>query len=80
MSPGRRYYLRLGSDDLDQARRYRTRADAVAAYGYAARELAQYGQDLDASVHLAASRAELDEYPDLVLSLGPRGGVHVGRA
>jgi hypothetical protein len=75
-----RYYLRLGSDDLDQARPYRTRADAVAAYSYAARELAQYGQDLDASVHLAPSRAELAEYPDLVLSLGPRGGLRVGRA
>lgn len=75
-----RYFLRLGSDDLDQARRYRTRADAVAAFGAVARELARYGQGLDASVHLAASRAELDEYPDLVLSLGPRGGVRVGVA
>ena len=75
-----RYFLRMGSDDLDQARRYRTRADAVAAYGYAARELAEYGQDLNASVHLAPTRAELVEYPDLVLSLGPRGGVRVERA
>ena len=75
-----RYFLRMGSDDLDQARRYRTRADAVAAYGYAARELAEYGQDLDASIHLAPTRAELVEYPDLVLSLGPRGGVRVERA
>ena len=75
-----RYYLRLGSDDLDQARRYRTRADAVAASASAARELAPYGQDLGASVHQAASRAALDEYPDLVLSLGPRGGVRVERA
>ena len=75
-----RYFLRLGSDDLDQARRYRTRAAAVAAYGHAAREQAEYGQDLDASVHLAPTRAELVEYPDLVLSLGPRGGVRVERA
>ena len=75
-----RYFLRMGSDDLDQATRFRTRADAVAAYGYAARELAEYGQDLDASIHLAPTRAELVEYPDLVLSLGPRGGVRVERA
>jgi len=75
-----RYFLRMGSDDLDQARRYRTRADAVAAYGYAARELAQYGQALGGSIHLAPSRAELVEYPDLVLSLGPRGGIRVERA
>ena len=75
-----RYYLRLGADDLDQARRYRTRAAAVAAYGYAARELAEYGQAIDASVHIAPSRADLVEYPDLVLSLGPRGGIRVERA
>ena len=74
------YFLRLGSDDLDQARRYRTRADAVAAYGYDARDLAELGQELDASIHLAPSRAELSEYPDLVLSLGPRGGIRVERA
>ena len=79
MSPAR-YYLRMGDDDLDQARRYRTRADALSAFGYAARELARYGQDLSASVHLAASRDELAEYPDLVLSLGPRGGIRVERA
>lgn len=72
-----RYYLRLGSDGLDQARRYRTRADAVDAYGAVARELARYGQGLDASVHLAPTRAELVEYPDLVLSLGSRGNVRV---
>jgi hypothetical protein len=75
-----RYFLRLGSDDLEQARPYRTRAAAVAAYSYAARELARYGQELDASVHLAPSRSDLVEYPDLVLSLGPRGGVQVARA
>ena len=79
MSPGR-YYLRMGADELELARRYRTRADALAAFGHAARELAQYGQDLGASVHLAASRDALAEYPDLVLSLGPRGGIRVERA
>ena len=79
MSPAR-YYLRIGADELELARPYRTRAAALAAFGHAARELAQYGQDLGASVHLAASRAELAEYPDLVLSLGPRGGVRVERA
>jgi hypothetical protein len=74
------YFLRLGSDDLDQARPYRTRAAAIAAYGYDAHDLAEYGQALDGSIHLAPSRAELVEYPDLVLSLGPRGGIRVERA
>ena len=76
----RRYYLRMGGDYLDRARPYRTRAAALDAFGDAARELARYGQDLTASVHLAASRAELAEYPDLELRLGPRGGVQVERA
>jgi hypothetical protein len=79
MSPAR-YYLRIGDDDLGRARSYRTRADALAAFGHVARELARYGQDIGASVHLAASRAELAEYPDLVLSLGPRGGIQAERA
>ncbi len=72
-----RYFLRLGSDELELARPYRTRADALAAFLADARELARYGQDLAATVHLAPSRAELAEYPDLVLSLGPRGGLRV---
>ena len=75
-----RYFLRLGADALDQACPYRTRAAALAAYGYVARELAKYGQAIDASVHITPSRAALVEYPDLVLSLGPRGGVRVERA
>ena len=79
MSAGR-YYLRMGADDLDQARPYRTRAAALAAFAAAARELARYGQDLTATVHLATSRAELAEYPELWVQLGPRGGVQVERA
>ena len=75
-----RYFLRLGADDLDQARPYRTRAAALAAYAYTARELDRYSQDLIASVHVAPSRDQLAEYPDLWLSLGPRGGVRVERA
>lgn len=75
-----RYFLRLGDDSLDLARPYRTRAAALAAFAEVARELDRYGQSIAATVHLAAARDELAEYPDFVLNLGPRGGVQVQRA
>lgn len=75
-----KYFLRLGDDLLESARPYRTRAAAIAAYLDVARELARYGQGIDATVHLAPNRDATVEYPDLVLSLGPRGGVKVDRA
>lgn len=71
------YFLRIGTDDLERARPYRTRAAALGAFSDVARELDQYGQAIDATVHRAPSRAELAEYPDFVLSLGPRGGLRV---
>jgi hypothetical protein len=74
-----RYFLRLDDGALESARPYRTRAAALAAFGHTARELARYGQDIAATVHMAPSRAELAEYPDFCLSLGPRGGVQVDR-
>ncbi len=68
-------YLRIGDDYLEDAVRYRTKGDACAAFLEAARELDGYGQRLEASLHYADSRADLAEYPDAVLSLGPRGGL-----
>lgn len=44
-------------------------------FTYTARELARYGQSIEASIHIADNRDELDEYPDYVLSLGSRGGL-----
>ena len=69
------YYLRVGSDDLDAAERHRTKADALAAYAEVARELARYDQRIEATVHIAEQRRLVCDYPDFVLSLGPRGGV-----
>lgn len=74
------YFLRLGSDYLEDAAAYRRKSSAVAVFAESARELARYGQRLEASIHVADTRDELAEYPDFVLSLGPRGGVRVEAA
>ena len=76
-------YLRLGNDTLDEARRYRTQAAAIRAYRATAEELARYGQTIEATLHGAHGDGhawEIVEYPDYVLTLGPRGGVHLTRA
>ena len=73
------YYLRIGSDCLDQAERHSTLGDAKAEFLCSARELAMFGQPLEASVHIGKRKSELDEYPDYVLSLGPRGGLRCER-
>jgi hypothetical protein len=71
-------YLREGSDYLDQARFYPSIADACDAFLESARELDRYGQRHDASLHFVDSVSdEPTEYPDRVLSLGPKGGLKV---
>ena len=75
-----KYFLCIGEDTLESARPYRTKAAAMAAFADVARELSRYGQEIDATVHLAPNRDATVEYPDLLLSLGPRGGVRVERA
>lgn len=72
-------YLRIGSDYLEDAKRYRSKKAAIAAYHHVASELARYDQRIDASLHYARTKDELQEYPDFVLSLGLRGGVRVER-
>lgn len=73
-------YLRLGDDYLSAAKRFRSIAAARAHYLGIARSLVRHGQRIDATVHIAPSRDEVAEYPDLVLSIGPRGGLRVERA
>jgi hypothetical protein len=75
-----KFFLRVGADSLDRAIAYRSRAAAIAAFRAVAGELDRYGQSIEATVHIAPSRDLVDEYPDFVLSLGPRGGVRVDRA
>jgi len=69
------WYLRIGDDTLEEALRFAKKVDAVSEYRRVAKELAQYGQAIDASLHIAPSRAEVVEYPDFVLSLNESGRV-----
>ena len=68
-------YLRLGNDTLEQAKRYRTKKAAIAAYAATARELARYGQSIEATLHYARNAEELAEYPDYTLFLSARGAI-----
>lgn len=56
---------------------HRTKGDAVADFECVARYLDRFEQRITASIHIAHKRDEIVEYPDFVLSLGPRGGVRV---
>jgi hypothetical protein len=75
-----RYYLREGNDRLEEATRCDTKAEAINLYRRNMEELHEYGQEHDAAIHIAENREALQEYPDWVLSRGPRGGVRVERA
>lgn len=74
------YYLRMGPDYLDAAMVFKSKAAALDEFETTARNLARYGQRIEASLHIADSRGALQEYPDFVLSLGPRGGLRCERA
>jgi hypothetical protein len=79
-----RYYLRIGSDSIDEAIKCRSLHAATVCYAHVARELACYGQSIDATVHKVdlgprGGASAIEEDPDYVLSLGPRGGVKVER-
>jgi len=72
------YYLCIGND-MDLAERCTTVREAILIYREVADELGRYDQRIDASLHKAFKRSEIDEYPDYVLSVGPRGGVRCER-
>ncbi|WP_186083105.1 hypothetical protein [Burkholderia gladioli] len=74
------YFLRMGSDYLEQAEKHRTKADAIAAFRETSDELNRYGQSITGSLHIADSMDDVVEYPDFVLERGPRGGIKVDRA
>lgn len=73
-----RYFLIFASDlitDVKDSDGYDTKAAACRAYMRTAEELDRYGQQIEASLHIAPSVADIVEYPHFVLSLGPRGGL-----
>ena len=69
-------FLRIGAEYLEDAERYSSVARAVKVYRRYAHECMRYGNTpADATIHIAETRDELHEYPDWMLSVGPRGGV-----
>jgi TPR repeat protein len=75
-----KFYLRSGNDYLEDAVEFSSKAAAVRYYRSDAEELDRIGQRHEASIHIAEDRDKAAEYPDFVLSLGPRGGVKIERA
>lgn len=72
----------FATDDLALAVRFCSRAAAVDNYRALLADHLRYGEPHNApqaSLHFAATRAEINEYPDYVLSCGPRGGVRIER-
>lgn len=74
------FFLRGQEQCLSDATGYASKRQAIAAYESIARELARFGQSYEATLHVADCRANLKEYPEYALSLGPRGGVRCERA
>ena len=73
-------YLRIGDDYLEDAKRFLSVRAACDHFRSVANELDSYGQRIEATIHVAPDRYCVAEYPDFVLSLGPRGGLRVERA
>lgn len=59
---------------------FRSVTAACAAFKISADAMGRFGQTIEASIHIAKNRNELAEYPDYVLSIGPRGGLKKERA
>lgn len=69
-------FLRIGNDYLEDAERCKSIAYAIGEYRAVAEESARFGNEPpEASIHIARTKAELQEYPDFVLSYTARGAV-----
>jgi hypothetical protein len=75
------YFLRIGNDYLDASMGYFTKSAALDEYEEVAREAIRFGNTPpEATIHMAPGRGQLQEYPDFVLTVGPRGGIRCERA
>lgn len=72
-------YLMYAGTLYPEYEAHRSLGDAKAEFFEAATQLAGYGQTLQASLHIAKSEELIDEYPDYVLSLSPRGALKCER-
>lgn len=76
-------YCFFATDNLDHAIAFRQKSAAIDNYRALLAEHLRYGEPHNApqaSLHYANRRSEIDEYPDFILSCGPRGGVVCERA
>lgn len=73
-------FLRMGNDYLEDAQKWNSINAAKMEFLFTARDLARYDQTITASIHIAPTLDEVVEYPDYVLSLGPKGGLNCERA
>ena len=78
-----RVYIRFDNQYLEDAELCDSIAEAKRYFADTARDLGRYGQEVTASLHLYDRRVtdgkHCQEYPDFILSVGPRGGVRVER-
>lgn len=73
-------FLRIGGDTLEEVEVCCNLAEAKRRYYRGAVQLLQYDQRIEATIHIADRIEDVVEYPDYVLSLGPRGGLKCERA
>ena len=67
------YFLAYPRDYVCDFEEYPTKKAALAAFRKTGRELARVGHYSEAVLYKADTRSEVREYPDFVLSYGPRG-------
>lgn len=72
-----RCYLLYAGSPHDEPIPFRSMSEAKDDFWVTAKELDRYGQAITASSHIAPTLSHMSEYPDYVLSLGPRGGLKV---
>lgn len=75
-----RYFLRMGDEYVIEAKPHKTKKSAIEAFSEVAIELARYDQKIEATIHIAPSIDDVNEYPDFILSLGPKNGIKCERA
>jgi hypothetical protein len=72
--------LRYPTDAPDAGKIYATVGGATRAFEATMRSLERFGQSVEASLHIADHDGEFHDYPDYVLTRGPRGGVRKEKA
>lgn len=63
------WHIRIGTDTIEQAETFASKEECIEKFAGVARQLARFGQEIEASVHFARCKFEADEYPDFVLKL-----------